>query len=74
MAFGGGLYTEQNKVLPGAYHKFSSENTNTTVYAERGLVGLITPTDWSDGELTRLVIPALEVEHEGAYVLSLIHI
>lgn len=68
MAFGGGLYTEQNKVLPGAYHKFSSENTNTTVYAERGLVGLITPTDWSNGELTRLVVPALEVEHEGAYV------
>lgn len=68
MAFGGGLYTEQNKVLPGAYHKFSSENTNTTVYAERGLVGLITPTDWSDGELTRLVVPALEVDHEGAYV------
>ena len=45
MGFGGGIYTEQNKILPGAYFKFKSAGTTVDTYAERGLVGLITPSD-----------------------------
>ncbi len=68
MGFGGGLYTEQNKILPGAYFKFQSEGSTVATYATRGLVGLIAPSDWSDGKVMRLVVPALEFEHKGALV------
>lgn len=68
MGFGGGIYTEQNKILPGAYFKFKSAGTTVDTYAERGLVGLITPSDWSDGNLLRLVVPELEFDHKGALV------
>lgn len=68
MGFGGGLYTEQNKTVPGAYFKFQSQGSAIGTYATRGLVGLICPSDWSDGELLRLVIPELEFENRGAMV------
>lgn len=68
MGFGGGLYTEQNKILPGAYFRFQSEGSTVATYATRGLVGLIAPSDWSDGNVLRLVVPELEFEHKGALV------
>ena len=68
MGFGGGLYTEENKILPGSYYKYKSAGTNVSTYAERGLVGLIAPSDWSDGTLMRLVVPEKEFDHKGAYV------
>ena len=68
MAFGGGLYTEQNKVLPGAYFNVSSQASTVTSYAVNGVVGLITPMNWTDGKPVHFVCRELAPEFKDAYV------
>lgn len=68
MAFGGGLFTEQNKVLPGAYFNTVSQASTVTSYATNGIVGLIVPMNWTDGKMLHFVCPELEFEHKDALV------
>ena len=68
MAFGGGLFTEQNKILPGAYFSTVSQASTVTSYATNGVVGLIVPMNWTDGKLLHFVCPELEFEHKDALV------
>lgn len=42
MALGGGIFTDQNKVLPGAYMNFVSNGVNNPTLAERGVGVIIT--------------------------------
>ena len=44
--WGGGLYTVQNKGIPGAYFKFESEPTTPNIFADRGTVALAVELDW----------------------------
>lgn len=52
MALGGGLFTTQNKVLPGAYINFVSMATASSVLSERGIATMPLELDWGvDGEV-----------------------
>lgn len=44
--WGGGLYTVQNKEIPGAYFKFESEPTTPNIFADRGTVAVAVELDW----------------------------
>lgn len=46
MAFGGGTFVTQNKVLPGAYINFISINSVSPTLSERGTVALGLELDW----------------------------
>lgn len=46
MAWGGGIYTEQNKILPGAYFKFETEPGEKNIFTDRGTVALIDTAPW----------------------------
>lgn len=52
MAFGGGTFTVQNKVLPGAYINFVSGSYGTDIFGERGTAAMGIETDWgTEGEI-----------------------
>lgn len=52
MALGGGKFTAQNKVLPGAYINFVSLNTADAQLSKRGIVTMPFELDWGiDGEV-----------------------
>ncbi|MFM9413340.1 phage tail sheath subtilisin-like domain-containing protein [Peptococcus simiae] len=44
--WGGGLYTVQNKEIPGAYFKFESEPSTPNVFSDRGVVAVAAELDW----------------------------
>lgn len=46
MAYGGGTFTEQNKILPGAYINFVSAARAASVISERGTAALPFVLDW----------------------------
>lgn len=46
MALGGGIFTEQNKDLPGAYMNFVSAASAGTVLTDRGIVTMPLELDW----------------------------
>lgn len=48
MAFGGGTFTVQNKVLPGAYINFISVSNVSPTLSERGAVALGLELDWGE--------------------------
>lgn len=52
MAYGGGTYVTQNKVLPGAYMNFISAATASAALSERGIVTMPLELDWgTDGDI-----------------------
>lgn len=46
MALGGGTYTTQNKVLPGAYFQFVALPAATATLSDRGIVGMGIELNW----------------------------
>lgn len=50
MALGGGSFTEQNKVLPGAYINFVSLASATATLSERGYAAMGLITDWGESD------------------------
>ena len=46
MAFGGGIFVTQNKVLPGSYINFVSADKATAVLGERGIAALPLALSW----------------------------
>lgn len=48
--WGGGLYTAQNKEIPGAYFKFETEPTSPNIFSDRGTVAVATELDWGAEE------------------------
>lgn len=52
MALGGGTFTSQNKVLPGAYINFISAKRASSALSERGTAALALELDWGiEGEV-----------------------
>ncbi|MCD8067766.1 MAG: phage tail sheath family protein [Lachnospiraceae bacterium] len=52
MAYGGGIFISQNKVLPGAYINFVSTATASATLSDRGTVAMPLELDWGpDGEV-----------------------
>ena len=47
MAYGGGVYTVQNKILGGAYFKFSSTPQATATIADRGMSAMALDLNWA---------------------------
>ena len=65
MALGGGGFTAQDKILPGAYINFVSRSTVPTVLGERGVVAMPFELDWGvdNGifEVTDLFLNAFKI-------------
>lgn len=54
MAYGGGTFTTQNKVLPGTYFQFVSAAANSVSSASRGTAAIALELDWgTDGSIIR---------------------
>ncbi len=52
MAFGGGSFLAQNKVLPGVYVNVTQQSRQSSVLSERGVAAMGIELDWGpDGEL-----------------------
>lgn len=49
MAYGGGIFSTQNKVLPGSYINFVSVNNTDASLSERGVVAMCKSLPWGDG-------------------------
>lgn len=55
MALGGGLWTTQNKVLPGSYINFISADRSTLALSERGVCAIPMELDWlKDDEVVKI--------------------
>lgn len=55
MAFGGGTFTMQNKVLPGSYLNFISASKATAALSDRGIVAIGMELDWgTDGKIIQI--------------------
>lgn len=50
MALGGGVFTTQNKKLPGAYINFVSASQANTTLSDRGVCAVPMALDWGDSE------------------------
>ena len=50
MALGGGMFTTQNKVLPGTYINFISASRANIALSERGIVAMPIELDWGNPE------------------------
>ena len=48
MALGGGIWTRQDKVLPGAYTVFSNAKTANAALSSRGIVALPIALDFGE--------------------------
>ena len=52
MALGGGTYTSQNKILPGAYINFISLAAASATLSDRGIAAMAFELDWGvDGSV-----------------------
>ncbi|MBQ1553001.1 MAG: phage tail sheath subtilisin-like domain-containing protein [Clostridia bacterium] len=72
MALGGGGFTAQNKVLPGAYINFVSANIANATIAERGLAGIaVTFGSGATGTNPFYVMDAAEFYRSGAALFGL---
>jgi hypothetical protein len=61
MALGGGTFTSQNKVLPGAYINFISAQRASSTLSERGTAALALQLDWGvEGEVFTVKAEDLE--------------
>ena len=55
MALGGGVFTNQNKVLPGAYINFVSAMSSNAAVSDRGVAAMALMMDWGKkGEMFSL--------------------
>ena len=55
MALGGGTFTTQNKVLPGAYINFTSATRASATLSDRGIVAMPFVADWGkEGEVIKV--------------------
>ena len=55
MAYGGGTWLVQNKVLPGTYINFISKERAELVFSDRGYAALGVELDWgTDGEIFKV--------------------
>lgn len=65
MAYGGGLYDKQNKILPGAYFKFKSAPNANVTFSERGIVAVPMVLDWQpDGMIHMENLETVDVTSE----------
>ena len=48
MALGGGIWTKQDKILPGAYTVFSNVKKATASLSDRGVVALPIVLNWGE--------------------------
>ncbi|MFO1444080.1 phage tail sheath family protein [Bacillus sp. Bva_UNVM-123] len=61
MALGGGTFTSQNKVLPGAYINFISAKRASSALSERGTAALALELDWGiEGEVFTVKVEDFE--------------
>jgi len=67
MALGGGTFTAQNKVLPGAYINFVSVSNASSVLSERGICAIGLELDWGDD--SKLIELTYEYLKEKSQVL-----
>ena len=51
MAYGGGIFSEQNKSLPGAYINFNTVASTTSIFGTRGTVALALPIATPEGKV-----------------------
>lgn len=51
MAYGGGIFSEQNKSLPGAYINFNTVAPTTSIFGTRGTVALALPIATPEGKV-----------------------
>lgn len=64
MALGGGLFTSQNKILPGSYINFVSSARGNAVLSDRGIAAMGLILDWGkDGEI--ITITAAEFKRNS---------
>lgn len=69
MALGGGIFTSQNKVIPGTYINFVSAVNASAVLSDRGIVALPMEMKWGkDGEI--ITLENEKFEKEALYVLG----
>ncbi len=69
MALGGGTFTVQNKVLPGAYINFVSASRASAELSERGTAALPLPLDWGpEGEV--FTVTADEFQRESLKIFG----
>lgn len=60
MALGGGIFTAQNKVLPGTYINFVSAQKATTAISERGVAAIAVELDWGiSGQIIEVTLSDL---------------
>lgn len=55
MAYGGGMWTSQNKVLPGAYINFTSKNKAQAALSDRGIVCVPYEFGWGKESVMQLL-------------------
>ena len=68
MALGGGTFTAQNKVLPGAYINFVSAANAKSGLSDRGIVAMPLELDWGvDGEIFSVTSEEFEADCRGIF-------
>ena len=55
MAYGGGTWLAQNKILPGAYINFSSVSKASATLSDRGIAAAPFELDWGAPGVLRLI-------------------
>ena len=69
MALGGGTFTVQNKLLPGAYINFVSASHASAELSDRGTAALPMVLDWgSEGEV--FTVTAEEFQRESLRIFG----
>ena len=58
MALGGGIFTTQNKVLPGSYINFVSASRASANLSDRGIATMPLELDWGTDNAVFEVTPA----------------
>ena len=58
MALGGGIFTTQNKVLPGSYINFVSASKASANLSDRGIATMPLELDWGTDNAVFEVTPA----------------
>ena len=63
MALGGGTFSSQNKVLPGAYFQFISTKGARNVAGERGVAAIALELDWGEDNVDIIFLLALNFDN-----------
>lgn len=60
---GGGIYTTQNKLIPGTYHNFVSTKSGVSIFGERGVAAMPIALSWGNpGEVVTVEIEDFETK------------